>query len=242
MPSRVNATQGACNFCEISQLLSPAKIMHQEAIDWQPGYVEKRNKCDAERSKSRFRVSASGNRNIRKVTASARTFLPTSTAGLLDGTLAPISVGGNAMAKYELYSARKDDPEYELDAFAPKKQVSGDSIVAAFEDEIRKFIRRDELPVDRKGSQALKAGDLAADRLRTQMSSVSNDAMGSIDRVISDLQEVRLMLRRERERLEREIDDYANLSQAAQNALHAIAESLAILKNSPGNFERPAAE
>jgi len=148
------------------------------------------------------------------------------------------------MAKYESYSARKDDLEYDQsDVFAPKKQVpDDDSIVAAFENEIRKFIRRDELPVERMTSQAPEAGALAADRLRVQMGSTSNDAIERIDRVISDLQEVRHMLRRERERLENEINNYANLSHAAQNAVHAIAENLAKLKKTPSNFERPAAE
>ena len=148
------------------------------------------------------------------------------------------------MAKYELYSARKDDLEYDQpDVFAPKRRApEDDGIVAAFEDEIRKFIRRDGLPVERMSSQAPEAGALATDGLRAQIRSTSNDAMECIDRVISDLQEVRHMLGRERERLEREINHYANLSQAAQNAARAIAESLAKLKMTPSNFERPAAE
>ena len=59
------------------------------------------------------------------------------------------------MAKYE-YSARKDDLEYDQpDVFAPKRRApEDDTIVAAFENEIRKFIRRDELPVERMSSQA----------------------------------------------------------------------------------------
>jgi hypothetical protein len=148
------------------------------------------------------------------------------------------------MAKYELYSARKDDLEYDQpDVFAPKRRApEDDGIVAAFEDEIRKFIRRDGLPGERMSSHAPEAGALATDGLRAQIRSTSNDAMECIDRVISDLQEVRHMLGRERERLEREINHYANLSQAAQNAARAIAESLAKLKMTPSNFERPAAE
>lgn len=148
------------------------------------------------------------------------------------------------MAKYEPYSARKDDLEYDQpDVFAPKRRApEDDSIVAAFENEIRKLIRRDELPVERMSSQAPAAGALAADGLQARMRSTSNDAMGSIDRVISDLQEVHHMLGRERERLEREINDYANLSHAAQNAARAIAESLAKLKMTPSNLERSAAQ
>jgi len=144
----------------------------------------------------------------------------------------------------KLYSARKDDLEYDQsDVFAPEKQVpEDDSIVAAFENEIRKFMRRDELAVGRMSSQAPEAGALAADRLRAQMCSASNDAVERVDRVISELHEVRHMLCRERERLEREINNYANLSHATQNAIRAIAENLAALKKTPGNFERPAAE
>lgn len=143
----------------------------------------------------------------------------------------------------ELYSARRDDVEYDqFDVFAPKKRVPEDgSIVAAFENEIRKLIGRDELPVERVSSQAPEAGALAADRLRAQMGSTSNDAIERIDRVISDLQEVRHMLRRECERLEREINSYANLNHATQNAVRAIAENLAKLRKTPSNFEHPAA-
>jgi len=146
------------------------------------------------------------------------------------------------MAKYELYSAHKDDLEYgQPDVFAPKRRApEDDSIVAAFEDEIRKFIRRDGLPVERMSSQAPEAGALATGGLRAQIRSTSNDAMECIDRVISDLEKVRHMLGRER--LEREINHYANLSQAAQNAARAIADSLAKLKMLPSDFERPAAE
>jgi len=145
------------------------------------------------------------------------------------------------MAKYE-YSAHKDDLEYgQPDVFAPKRRApEDDSIVAAFEDEIRKFIRRDGLPGERMSSHAPEAGALATDGLRAQIRSTSNDAMECIDRVISDLEEVRHMLGRER--LEREINHYANLSQAAQNAARAIADSLAKLKMLPSDFERPAAE
>ena len=148
------------------------------------------------------------------------------------------------MAKYELYSARKDDLEYDQpDVFAPKRRApDDDGIVAAFENEIRKFISRDGLPVERMSSQAPEAGALATDGPRGQIRSTSNDAMECIDRVISDLQEVRHMLGRERERLERELNHYANLSQAAQNAARAIADSLAKLKMPPSNFERSAAE
>jgi vacuolar-type H+-ATPase subunit I/STV1 len=153
-------------------------------------------------------------------------------------------LGRSKAVANKVYSARKDDLECDQsDVSAPKKQVAeDDSIVAAFENEIRKFIRRDELPVERMSSQAPEAGALAADRLRAQMCSTSNDAIERVDRVISELHEVRHMLCRERERLEREINSYANLSHAAQNAVRAIAESLAKLKKTPNNFERPAAE
>ena len=147
------------------------------------------------------------------------------------------------MAKYEAYNARKDDLENRPNVFAPKRRIpEDDSIVAAFENELRQFIKRDELAVEHLSGRAPEAGALAMDGLRTQISATSNEAMESIDRVISDLQDVRHMLRRERERLEREISDYVNLSHTAQSAVRAIAESLATMKMIPGNYKRPAAE
>jgi hypothetical protein len=115
-------------------------------------------------------------------------------------------------------------------------------MIAAFENELRQFIKRDDLSAERMAGLAPEAGALAVDGLRSQIHSTSNDAMESIDRVISDLQDVRHMLLCERERLEREINDYVNLSYAAQNAVRAISDSLTKTQMIPGNIARPAAE
>ena len=57
--------------------------------------------------------------------------------------------------------------------------------------------------------------------------------MEEIDRVILELQSVRDMLRKEGERVSREIASYASLSHAAMTAMTVIADSLTQWKGAP---------
>ena len=76
--------------------------------------------------------------------------------------------------------------------------------------------------------------DPVADNLNALIRRVSGASMEEIDRVIAELQTVRDMLRREGERVSREIAGYASLSHAAMTAMKVIGESVTQWKSAPG--------
>ena len=92
-----------------------------------------------------------------------------------------------------------------------------------FEGEIREFVRRDVAPW-RKRPTDLDAP--AADNVGNLVQRVAGASMTEIDNVILELQNVREVLRKEGERVQREISGYANLSQAAMASMKIIAESM----------------
>ena len=65
--------------------------------------------------------------------------------------------------------------------------------------------------------------------------------MEEIDRVILELQSVRDMLRKEGERVSREIASYASLSHAAMTAMTVIADSLTQWKGAPNKSNQRSA-
>ena len=117
---------------------------------------------------------------------------------------------------------------------APEKLSDVDQAAAtAFEGEIREFVRRDVSFLRRPRNEAEPAADPVADNLNALIRRVSGASMEEIDRVILELQSVRDMLRKEGERVSREIASYASLSHAAMTAMTVIADSLAQWKSSP---------
>ena len=93
-------------------------------------------------------------------------------------------------------------------------QVAADVV----EGEIREIVRR------RRAEDAATVP--AAENLNELIWRVSGASMEEIDRVIFELQAVRDMLRKEGERVSREIADYATLSNAATTAMKVITDSL----------------
>ena len=117
---------------------------------------------------------------------------------------------------------------------APEKLSDVDqAAAAAFEGEIREFVRRDVAFVRRQRSEAEPAADPVADNLNALIRRVSGASMEEIDRVILELQSVRDMLRSEGERVSREIAGYASLSHAAMTAMKVIGDSLTQWKSAP---------
>jgi hypothetical protein len=106
----------------------------------------------------------------------------------------------------------------------------------AFEGEIREFVRRDVAP--RRERQDAPADAPITDNLNGLIRRVSGASMEEIDRVISELQTVREMLRREGERVSREVAGYASLSHAAMTAMKVIGESVQQWKSAPRNDQR----
>ena len=117
-----------------------------------------------------------------------------------------------------------------------------DAAANAFEGEIREFVRRDVAAAPRRPREEAPASDAPppiADNLNGLIRRVSGASMEEIDRTIAELQSVREMLRREGERVSREVAGYASLSHAAMTAMKVIGESVQQWKSAPRNDQRP---
>jgi len=112
-----------------------------------------------------------------------------------------------------------------------------DAAANAFEGEIREFVRRDVAP--RRPREDAPAETPLSDNLNGLIRRVSGASMEEIARVITELQTVREMLRREGERVSREVAGYASLSHAAMTAMKVIGESVQQWKSAPRNDQRP---
>ena len=96
------------------------------------------------------------------------------------------------------------------------------------EGEIREFIRRD-------GANLRRAPDndseLVAGNISTLLQRVAGSSVQEIDRLIAELQTLRNLLHSESTRVQREITEFAHLSQSAMQSTRIIAESLASWKH-----------
>jgi hypothetical protein len=126
----------------------------------------------------------------------------------------------------------KEGPEkYAPDRRTPDKLGDVDQAVSAFEGEIREFVRRD-ISVRRPREDDMLA-EPVTDNLNALIRRVSGASVDEIDRVISELQSVRDMLRNEGDRVSREVAGYASLSHAAMTAMKVIGDSLTQWKAAP---------
>jgi len=98
------------------------------------------------------------------------------------------------------------------------------------EGEIREFVRRD-VSVFRRGRH--EGGEVASESINVLIQRVSAQSLLEVERVLNELTNVRDMLRNEGERVQREITNYASLSQAAMTSMKIIGESL-------GQWQPPA--
>jgi hypothetical protein len=103
---------------------------------------------------------------------------------------------------------------------------------AGVEGEIREFVRRD--------GQALRRApdgndsDMVAHNISTLVQRVAGTSVQEVDRLIAELQQLRDLLHQEGARVQREIAEYAHLSQSAMQSTKIIAESLAQWKGEGG--------
>ena len=130
----------------------------------------------------------------------------------------------------------KPGPEIYAPNRKPAENLSdADQAAAAFEGEIREFVRRDVAFLRRQKPETETQSEPVSDNLNGLIRRVSGASMEEIDRVILELQGVREMLRSEGERVGREIAGYASLSQAAMTAMKVIGDSLTQWKNASRN-------
>ena len=118
--------------------------------------------------------------------------------------------------------------EVEQAAAAAMEQAS--AAANEFEGEVREFVRRDASFRQRPRPQ--QAGETAMDNMNSLIQRVLTASVEEIDRVITELQAMRDLLRGEADRVQREISNYAGMSQAAMSSMKIIADSLRQLKPS----------
>ena len=98
------------------------------------------------------------------------------------------------------------------------------SVETAVEGEIREFVRRDVATSLRR--QPESDSEMVANNITSLLQRVAGTSVQEIDKLISELQTLRDMLQNEGARVQREIVEYATLSQAALQSTKIIAESL----------------
>jgi hypothetical protein len=98
------------------------------------------------------------------------------------------------------------------------------------EGEIREFVRRDIATLRR---QPESDSEMVASNIGSLLQRVAGTSVKEIDKLIVELQTLREMLHTEGARVQREIVEYATLSQAAMQSTRIIAESLTHWKKVP---------
>lgn len=91
------------------------------------------------------------------------------------------------------------------------------------EGEIREFVRRDVATLRR---QPESDSEIVASNISTLLQRVAGTSVQEIDRLIGELQTLRDMLQNEGARVQREIVEYASLSQSAMQSTKIIADTL----------------
>ncbi len=104
------------------------------------------------------------------------------------------------------------------------------SVEAQVEGEIREFVRRDVATLRRPPESE---SEMVASNIGSLLQRVAGTSVQEIDRLIGELQTLREMLQNEGARVQREIVEYATLSQAAMQSTKIIAESLTHWKKIP---------
>jgi hypothetical protein len=117
--------------------------------------------------------------------------------------------------------------------FTTRAPADGEEMMTAeaeVEGEIREFVRRDTAAL-RGPSEP--DGAVVANNIGSLLQRVSGQSVQEIDSLIAELQTLRERLRLEGERVQRNIVEYASLSQAAMQSTRIIADSLTHWKKVP---------
>ena len=100
---------------------------------------------------------------------------------------------------------------------------AGKTIETQVEGEIREFVRRDVAPLRR---QAEHDSEMVTSNIGNLLQRVAGTSVKEIDKLVAELQTLRETLQNEGARVQREIVEYASLSQAAMQSTRIIAETL----------------
>ena len=96
------------------------------------------------------------------------------------------------------------------------------------EGEIREFVRRDVATLRRTPEADSEA---VANNVAALLQRVAGSSVQEIDRLLTELHTLRELLQTEGARVQREITEYAHMSQSAMQSTKIIAESLAKWKS-----------
>jgi hypothetical protein len=99
---------------------------------------------------------------------------------------------------------------------------------SAVEGEIREFVRRDVATLRRSPEADSEA---VANNIGALLQRVAGSSVQEIDRLMTELHTLRELLQSEGARVQREITEYAHLSQSAMQSTKIITESLAKWKS-----------
>ena len=112
---------------------------------------------------------------------------------------------------------------------AIKTAAAGDEQAGSIplESDIREFVRRDAAL--RRAPET--ENETVANSLNSLLQRVSGSSADEIDRIVGELQALRELLGREGARVQREIAEYASLSESAMQSTKVIAEGLAQWKS-----------
>jgi hypothetical protein len=104
------------------------------------------------------------------------------------------------------------------------------SVESEVEGEIREFVRRDVATLRRHPEND---SEIVASNINTLLQRVAGTSIQEIDKLIAELQTLRERLTSEAARVQREIVEYATLSQAAMQSTKIIAESISSWQKVP---------
>ena len=105
------------------------------------------------------------------------------------------------------------------------------AIEAAVEGEIREFVQRDSTSLRRAPETD---SELVANNIVSLLQRVAGTSVKDINGLIAELETLRTMLEEEGARVQRELAEYAHLSQSAMQSTKIIADSLAQWKTVGG--------
>ena len=110
------------------------------------------------------------------------------------------------------------------------RETTNEAAAREVEGQIREFVRRDVAAVRRETDSE---SQMVATNISSLLQRVSGSSVQEIDRLIGELKSLRETLHQEGARVQREIVEYASLSQSAMQSTKIIADTLTRWKKVP---------
>ena len=133
------------------------------------------------------------------------------------------------MAAEETYEGRPIPERLGPEHYAPRHHRVNNIVEVSpvgVEAEIHDLVRRGVGQAPQKRAETSATADPLPENVDTMIGHAVGASMEEIDRLIGELQNVRDMLRKEGERLSREVSGYASLNHSVKTAMKTIRENL----------------